>query len=71
MNSRVGKAIRNAVSAINKLWQSVSQVISMIWELLKPFVKWLIEGFIDRISEDIKKESEIILNNIGSCWEYN
>ena len=42
MNSGVDKVIRNAVNATNKLWQSVSQVISMIWELLKPFVKWLI-----------------------------
>ena len=66
MNSRVGKAIRNAVSAINKLLQSVSQVISMIWELLKPFIKWLIEGFIDRISEDIKNISITIMEVVGN-----
>ena len=66
MNSKVGKAIRNAVSAINKLWQSVNQVISMIWELLKPFVKWLIEGFIDRISEDIKNISITIMEVVGN-----
>ena len=62
----VSKAIRNAVSAINKLWQSVSQVISMIWELLKPFIKWLIEGFIDRISEDIKNISITIMEVVGN-----
>lgn len=76
MNSKVGEAIKSAVSAINKLWQTISLVISKIWEFLKPFVNWMIEGFIDKLSEYFKNISKTIMDVIndisgviGNLWK--
>lgn len=76
MNGKVGDAIRKVTGFINKFWEVTRDIIGWLWNLLKPFVNWFIETFIDNISEGVKNMSVLfmdvfgeVVSTIGNFWD--
>lgn len=65
MESQIGKNIKKVISFIGKFLNTAINVISVIWNFLKPFVKWLLEIAIDWFSTQFENMSITVMNIIG------
>ncbi len=76
MSGKVGDTIRKSTEFINKLLETVKKVMGWLWDLLKLFVNWFIETFIDNISEGVKNVSigfmdafGDVVSIVGNVWD--
>lgn len=65
MESQIGKNIKKVISLMGKFLNTAINVISVIWNFLKPFVKWLLEIAIDWFSTQFENMSITVMNIIG------
>lgn len=65
MESQIGKNIKKVISLMGKFLNTATNVISVIWNFLKPFVKWLLEIAIDWFSTQFENMSITVMNIIG------
>ena len=76
VNEHIKPAIERVGTAFNKIFSKIKPLIEKTWEILKPFVNWVINNFLDLIATKLEIMFDItsyvivgICEHITNLWE--